>query len=166
MRNSRFRILLGVSAAVLTVAAFTVTNTLARQPSTYSNSSLAGSYAVVGTGGANEAASIGITTFDGGGGASRSLILNEADPNSSSRLIIEIPATGNYTVGSDGIGTAIFVNELPDGSKIPFHFDFVITKAKRLGSHFSPVGTRLHMVQREPGIAAKLVTFDLYRLPE
>jgi hypothetical protein len=54
---------------------------------------------------------------------------------------------------------------LPDGSKLPFSFDFVITDAYASVPRRSPLATKLHMVQREPGIAAKLVVFDLTRLP-
>ena len=69
-------------------------------------------------------------------------------------------------MNDDGTGEAAFVNELPDGSQVPFSFDFVITEAERGGPGGSLEGAKLHMVQREPGIAAKLVVFDLSRLPD
>ena len=132
----------------------------------FGNGSLSGSYALVGTGGANDAASVGVTKFDGAGGASRTLVLNEADPNSSGRLILTISATGSYQVHPDGMGTANFLNELPDGSKVPFSFDFVITEARHGGARGALLAERVHMIQREPGIAAKVVIFELTRLSD
>jgi hypothetical protein len=107
-----------------------------------------------------------VTKFDDAGGASRTLVLNEADPNSSGRIILTIPATGSYQVNPNGLGTAMFLNELPDGSKVPFRFDFVITEAQRAGARGALLAERVQMVQREAGIAAKLVIFELTRLPQ
>lgn len=134
---------------------------MANDRPSFSNASLAGSYALVGEGGANEAASVGVTEFDGSGGASRILVLNEADPDGDGRVILTVPATGSYTINEDGTGTANFVNELPDGSTIAFNFDLVITESRPGRARGSLLGTKLRMVQREPGIAAKLVVFDL-----
>jgi|GEM_PF-5234090 len=154
----------GCAVAVFAlIAAFHAAQTNAGPGAEFNNGSLRGSYALVGNGGANEAASVGVTAFDGAGGASRVLTLNEADPDGTGRLILEIPAVGSYSVNPNGTGTAVFLNELPDGSKIPFHFDFVITRADRRGRGL--LADSLHLVQREPGIAAKLVVFDLTRLP-
>ena len=119
-----------VAASAVGGAWLVSTDTSARGQAQFDNGALRGAYALVGNGGANEAASVGVTRFDGAGGATRVLTLNEADPNSSSRLILTIPATGNYTVNADGTGAAIFTNELPDGSKLPFTFDFVIGGAR------------------------------------
>ena len=137
-----------------------------RERSGFGDASLNGAYALVGTGGANEAASVGVTHFDGAGGASRRLILNEADPNGSGRLLLTITATRSYQVNPDGTGTAMFLNELPDGTKVPFHLDFVITEAERGGARGFLFAEKVHMVQREPGIAAKLVIFELTWRPE
>lgn len=131
----------------------------------FSNRSLEGSYALVGVGGAHEAASVGVTRFDGAGRAWRNLVLNEVNASGDGRVLLTIPAKGSYRVNRDGTGTAELLNELPDGSIVPFTFDFVITEARRRPGGRSHLGLALHMVQREPGIAAKLVTFDLTRLP-
>jgi hypothetical protein len=130
----------------------------------FTNGSLRGSYALVGVGGAHEAASVGVTRFDGAGSATRNLVLNEPDPSGDGRILLTIPATGTYEVNPDGTGTAEFLNELPDGSITPFTFDFVITEARPSPGR-PHLGLALHMVQREAGIAAKLVTFDLTLLP-
>lgn len=131
----------------------------------FANDSLVGAYALVGVGGANEAASVGITRFDGAGALERTLVLNEAGP-AGERVVLTIPATGSYRVNEDGTGWAVAVNRLPDGSTAEFTFDFVITRAERHGIAHVPIGLALHMVQREPGLAAKLVRFDLTRLPD
>ena len=91
----------------------------------FTNASLNGLYALRGTGGANEAASIGVTIFDGAGKATRSLVLNAAAPEG--REVITITSTGTYSVNPDGTGTALFANSLPDGSSVTFSFDFVIS---------------------------------------
>jgi hypothetical protein len=151
----------------VTLTAWLVTPTGHAQPHAgFADESLAGAYALVGVGGANEAASVGVTRFDGAGSLSRTLVLNEAAPGGNGRVIVTIPATGHYTVNPDGTGTATASNKLPDGTTVEFTFDFVITHAERRGAARAPVGLALHMVQREPGIAAKLVTFDLTRLPD
>jgi len=130
----------------------------------FAANSLDGAYALVGVGGDHDAASVGITRFDGNGSLERTLVLNEAAPGGG-RTVLSIPGTGAYTVNADGTGWAMVVNQLPDGSTAQFTFDFVITSATRQGVAHAPVGQALHMVQREPGIAATLVTFDLTRLP-
>lgn len=165
MRNCWMRAAVGTLFAFVVAAGLFSAKTNARLAAEFSNRSLIGSYSLVGVGGANEAASVGITRFDGAGGATRTLTLNEPDPDGAGRLVIEIPATGSYTVRPDGTGMAIFLNELPDGSKIPFHFDFVVTEASRRGPR-AKVATKIRLIQREPGIAAKLVIFDLARLPD
>ena len=163
MKKVVLRVGAGAAALVILIATFQALPSGARQSARFDNGSLRGSFALVGNGGANEAASVGVAHFDGQGGAERTLVLNEADPNSSGRLVVKIPATGSYTVNPHGTGTAIFLNELPDGSRVPFSFDFVVTDADRHGN--SLLARRLHMVQREPGVAARLVVFDLTRLP-
>jgi hypothetical protein len=158
-------------AALLVVAALALAGGLlssegaSHRRGAFTNRSLIGAYALVGVGGSHDAASVGVTRFDGNGRASRNLVLNEPDPSGTGRMLVSISATGTYTVNPDGTGTAELLNELPDGTLIPFTFDFVITEA-RPGAHGPPhLGLALHMVQREPGIAATLVTFDLTRLP-
>lgn len=163
MPNNLLRVGIGAIATLIVAAGLYNADTAARPGAKFDDGSLRGDYAVVGNGGASEAASVGVTRFDGARGAERTLVLNEQDPNSSGRLILTVPATGSYTVSPDGVGSAVFLNELPDGSRVPFHFDFVITQADRQGSRL--LARSLHMVQREPGIAAKLVVFDLTRLP-
>lgn len=162
---NRARLAAFVAVALLPVAWLGSSADGAGQGERFGNESLRGSYALVGTGGDHDAASVGVTRFDGAGRAWRSLVLNERDPNGDGRVLLTISAEGTYRVNPDGTGVAAFLNELPDGSRVRFTFDFVITEAERGGSGRSHLGVRLHMVQREPGIAATLVVFDLSRLP-
>jgi hypothetical protein len=159
---------LGVALLVFAgCAGWSATRTSGAQSrAAFGTASLIGTYALVGVGGAHEAASVGVTRFDGAGSLSRTLVLNEADPQGDGRVILTIPGSGSYTVTPDGSGSAVVVNELPDGSTVQFTFDFVITRAERQGAARAPLGLALHMVQREAGIAATLVTFDLTRLPD
>lgn len=169
--RSHLRILAfsGLAVALASGIAFfgSSTATATARPG-FTNASLKGSYALRGIGGANEAASIGVTVFDGAGTATRSLILNEATPEG--RDVIAIKSTGMYTVNPDGTGTAVLANTLPDGSSVNFSFDFVITRVTGSASTSSFVwresllGTEVFLMQREPGIAARLVTFELTRL--
>lgn len=167
--RSRITVLVGLVVVLAGVALFFVSSTVgaAAKPG-FTDASLKGSYAPRGTGGANEAARIGVAVFDGAGKTSRSLLLPEAAPEG--RAIISIKATGMYTVNPDGTGTAAFDNTLPDGSMVSFHFDFVVTRVAETASRGSFVwrdsllGTEVFLMQREPGIAAQLVTFELTRL--
>jgi len=167
------RLLVSVVACCAVIAGFAIVtrqDAVASGRPGFGPASLRGSYALRGMGGPNEAASVGVTRFDGTGRATRSLVLNSALPPDS-RQVIPIASKGTYTVNPDGTGTAIFDNFLPNGSTTTFSFDFVITRALEGTSRDSfvwrdsLVGTEVFMVQREPGIAAQLVTFDLTRLP-
>lgn len=133
-------------------------------PPVFDDGSLTGSYALVGAGGAHVAASVGIATFDGEGGASRTLILNEQDPSGAGRTTLRVVGEGNYSVDADGMGTATFVTRFPTGEEFTFEFDFVITQARPGGGRSAMLATRVHMIQRETGVAAQLVEFELSRL--
>lgn len=155
-----------VAVLLILVSGFVLSANGPGSRAAFTEASLVGNYALVGIGGANRAASVGITSFDGAGTASRRLVLNEVDPGGDGRILLNIPATGTYTVNPDGTGTAEFLNELPDGQIVPFTFDFVITEARQRGRSVPHIALAIHMVQREPGIAASLVLFDLTRLPD
>ena len=170
-RRSNLRILAlsSLAGGLAGALAFFGTSTVsaAARPG-FTNASLSGSYALRGTGGANEAASVGVTVFDGAGRATRSLVLNQAAPEG--RQVIAITSTGTYTVNPDGTGTAVLANTLPGGSSVTFSFDFVITQVtdtvprRPLLWRESLLATEVFLMQREPGIAAQLVTFELTRL--
>ena len=158
----------GLAVVIAGVMLFGASTAAAGARPGFSNASLDGLYALRGTGGDNEAASIGVTIFDGAGKATRSLVLNAAAPEG--REVITITSTGTYSVNPDGTGTALFANSLPDGSSVTFSFDFVIRQAadtvprRPLLWRESLLATEVFLMQREPGIAAQLVTFELTRL--
>lgn len=131
----------------------------------FTEASLQGSFAVVGTGGAHRAASVGTTRYDRRGRVTRSLVLNAPD-GEGGRKTTKITATGTATVNADGTGFEKLTNTLPDGSTFTATFDFVITEAKANERSGARIATRLYLVQREPGIAADLVVFDLTRLSD
>jgi hypothetical protein len=151
--------------AVLCFVHFGVSGANAKGKPDFSNASLQGSYALVGTGGAHNAGSVGITVFDGKGKATRSLLLNQA-AQGGGREVIPITAAGTYEVNPDGTGSAVLTNVLPDGSAVTFDFDFVITKALPGHPRGSHVAMEVYMMQEQAGIAAELVTFALTRLPD
>ena len=169
-RLSHLRIVVLSSLAVVAggVLVFCDLSTAAAGRPGFANASLSGLYALRGTGGANEAASVGVTTFDGAGKATRSLVLNAAVPEG--RAISTITSTGTYSVNADGTGTAVFANTLPDSSTVTFSFDFVIRQVtaavpgRPLLWRESLLATDVFLMQREPGLAAQLVTFELTRL--
>jgi hypothetical protein len=131
----------------------------------FTNASLHGPYAVVGSGGNHTAASIGIETYDGQGNFTRTLRLNEQAAGRS-REVVTITGQGTYHVQPNGMGTAEIINTLPDGSTFTSELDFVITRATTASPRGAKVATEVFSILRETGIAASLVTFVLTRLPE
>lgn len=131
----------------------------------FTNASLHGQYAVVGTGGNHTAASIGIETYDGQGNVTRTLVLNERATDRT-RKVVTLTGQGTYRVQPNGMGTATIVNTLPDGSTFTSHLDFVIRRASIASPSDQKVATEVFAILRETGIAAPLVTFVLTRLPD
>ena len=95
----------------------------------YSQASLFGTYARVGTYEGNIAAALGVVVFDGQGSAQGSATVIESAPGGS-RTIVKIGLDGTYTVNSDGTGTIQFVVILPNGTTSDVTQDFVITKSE------------------------------------
>ncbi|HEY7709214.1 MAG TPA: hypothetical protein VIG57_04185 [Candidatus Entotheonella sp.] len=136
------------------------------QPQTpFTDASLQGHYALVGTGGNHTAASVGIEIYDGQGNVTRTLVLNEREADHT-RKVVRITGQGTYRVQPNGMGTATIVNTLPDGSTFTSHLDFVITQATPASTHDEKVATEVFAILQETGIAAPLVTFVLTRLPD
>ena len=163
--HSGMRLLLVLGAVCsLILRATPVRDVRAQQQTDFNAASLSGTYALVGTGGAHETASIGIETYDGQGNMTRSLILNEPGPEQN-RHIITITGEGIYSVQANGMGTTIIINTLPDGTTFFSHLDFVITQATT-SSNGAKAATEVFAMLRETGIAAPLVTFVLRRLPD
>jgi hypothetical protein len=135
------------------------------KPAAFTNASLQGQYALVGMGDGNVAASVGVNNFDGQGNVKGGLTLN-APGTGQSRTIVKLISVGTYAVNADGTGTATMTHTLPDGNTFTENFDFVITQATLDLASTTKRATEVFLVQREPGIAAKLVTFVLKGIPE
>ena len=150
---------------ILTLSLFPLQHVQGQQERPFSDASLHGQYALVGTGGDHTAASVGIESYDGQGNVSRTLVLNERDADHR-RKVVNMTGRGTYHVQPNGMGTATIVNTLPDGSTFTSHLDFVITQARVAESGDEKVATKVFAVLRETGIAAPLVTFALTRLPD
>ena len=128
-RHGGMRLLLVFGAVCsLILRATPATDVRAQQQTGFTAASLSGTYALVGTGGAHETASIGIETYDGQGNMTRSLVLNERG-SAQNRHIITITGQGTYSVQTNGMGSTIILNTLPDGTTFSSHLDFVITQA-------------------------------------
>jgi hypothetical protein len=149
---------------ILAVHLLSVPPAYGQQQRPFSNASLHGQYALVGTGGNHRAASVGIETYDGQGNVARSLVLNERDAEQK-RQVVTITGQGTYQVQPNGMGTTTIVNTLPSGSTFTSHLDFVITQAM-VTDQEEKVATEVFAILREAGIAAPLVTFVLTRLPD
>jgi hypothetical protein len=134
-------------------------------PAGFTDASLQGPYALVGIGDAYVATSIGTVTYDGHGRGTRALILNSPGPDQG-RRIVRLTGVKTYTVHPDGTGTATVTETLPDSSTYTAHLDFVITQAVVGRADGVRVATEVFAMRREPGVAARLVTLTLKRLPD
>jgi hypothetical protein len=95
--------------------------------------SLNGSYSVIANYGAVVALGMWAETFDGNGHLTRSGVLNEPTPGSTTgqRNTVTVSSTGTYTVNCNGTGTLNRTVTRPDGSTVPEVDDFIITNATR-----------------------------------
>jgi hypothetical protein len=93
----------------------------------YTVASLQGTYAVVGTYGANVALALGVRHYDGKGNFTQTFIVNQPDPASTTggRKITTGTNVGTYTVNCDGTG----VVHKTTSNGVQSVDDFVITAA-------------------------------------
>lgn len=115
----------------------------------YSQASLSGNYAFVGTYAANIAANFGVVTFDGMGSAKGAVTVNQPGP-AGSRTIVKVTLSGTYTVQSDGTGTIQFTVSLPSGTTSDVTEDFVITRAKNRNGTL--LATSIFEAQEQPSV--------------
>lgn len=75
----------------------------------FTNSSLAGSYAVAvaGEGGRLPYAALGLLSFDGAGGVSGYFSENRPGPSFSERSLVDTPYRRRYSVSANGLGTVL-----------------------------------------------------------
>ena len=78
-------------------------------PRCYTQASLKGNYATIGTYGANVALALGVRYYDGKGNFTQTFIVNEPDPASTTggrKIVTGNTNVGAYTVNCDGTGVA------------------------------------------------------------
>jgi len=115
----------------------------------YSQASLFGNYARVGSYAGNIAANLGVVVFDGQGSAKGSSTVNEPGPGGS-RTIVKVSLDGTYSVNSDGTGTIQFVITLPDGTTSDITEGFVITKSEHRNGTL--IATSIFEAQEQPSV--------------
>ena len=115
----------------------------------YSEASFQGSYALVGTYGANVARSLGTLTANNGKFVEKQIV-NEpaAGSTTGERTIVSTSATATFTINSDGTGVATVSLTLPNGTIVTLTEDLLITKAEII--HGELVATELVGASEEP----------------
>ena len=121
----------------------------------YSQASLSGTYARVGTYQGNIAAALGVVVFDGQGSAT----VIEPGPRGSS-TIVKVGLEGTYSVNSDGTGTIQFVVTLPNGTTSDVTQDFVITKSESRNGTL--IATSIFEAQEQPSVVISGDVFVSY----
>jgi hypothetical protein len=116
----------------------------------YTLASLQGSYAVIGTYGANVAIAFGTRSADGQGNLTGSFVLNEPKAGSTTgeRTIVTGTQKGTYTVNCDGTGVITRVLTLANGTTATGVDDFVITGG--VVTWWGVIATALVDAQRTP----------------
>jgi hypothetical protein len=122
----------------------------------YTQASLSGNYAFVGTYAANIAANLGVVTFDGLGSVKGSVTVNQPGPVGS-RTIVKVTVAGTYSVQSDGTGIIRFTVTLPNGTTSDVTEDFVITKAENRNGTL--IATSIFEAQEQPSV---VITGDVF----
>lgn len=118
----------------------------------YTAASLTGTYAVIGTYGANVAMALAVRHFDGHGNLTGTFTLNEPDPTSTtgSRKIVIGTQVGTYTVNCDGSGVITRTLTTSTGVVTVQEDDFIITESKIRDPDDVLIATRLQDAQRTP----------------
>ena len=125
----------------------------------YSQASLSGTYARVGTYQGNIAAALGVVVFDGQVSAKGSATVIEPGTRGSS-TIVKVGLEGTYSVNSDGTGTIQLVVTLPNGTTSDVIQDFVITKSENRNGTF--IATSIFEAQEQPSVVISGDVFVSY----
>jgi hypothetical protein len=119
----------------------------------YTLASLQGSYAVVGTYGANVGLAIGTRSYDGNGNLAGTAIVNEptAGSTTGARTLVVATQAGTYTVNCDGTGQFKRLVTTNTGISAIQVDDFVITAATKSTQAGQPIiATAIIDVQEVP----------------
>lgn len=119
----------------------------------YTLASLQGNYAIVANYGSNLAAALGSEHLDGNGIMTRTSLINEPTPGSTTgaRTIVTTTQTGTYTVNCNGTGQ-FSRTVTANGVTTTGMDDFIITAAVRVfaGSDFMLLATGIADIQQGP----------------
>jgi len=139
-----------VAAAIVTWFGFGIPAAKADETHCYTVASLEGTYAVIGTYGANVALALAVRHFDGEGNLRGTFTLNEPTPGSTTggRTIVTGTNVGTYTVNCDGTGVFTRILTASNGVTATQMDDFVITKATMREGGL--IATALEDAQRTP----------------
>jgi len=125
----------------------------------YSQASLSGTYARVGTYQGNIAAALSVVVFDGQGSVNGAATVIQPGPTGSN-AIAKIGLDGTYSVNSDGTGTIQFVVTLPNGTTSGVTEDFVITHSENRNGTL--IATSIFEGQEQPSIVISGNVFVSY----
>ena len=155
--------------SLIFAAFFAATAASAQNVQCYDLSSLQGSYAVIGTYGANAAMALAVQYLDGNGNLTRSATVNQpmAGSTTGARTLTTTTNTGTYVVNCDGTGTLTRVVIQANGASSTVVDDFVITGAILKGRHL--IATTIVSAQQTPSVVVPggiFVTFVHTRLPD
>ena len=148
---------LSVPAALIFIGFLGVSAAKAQNPTTnqtcFTLASLQGNYSVIGTYGANVALALANEYLDGNGNLSRTAVINEPTPGSTTgaRTIVTSKNVGTYTVNCNGTGQFIRVLTQQNGTVSTNQLDdFVITGAITLGGQL--IATTIVDAQETPSL--------------
>ena len=119
---------------------------------TFTTASLQGTYAYVNNVG--DVGSLGLIIFDGNGGTTAQLKVNQPGTATGGRTITPLSGSGTYTVDPTGIGV---VTIQFDGVTGPSVYDFVITKVAKQSRNTQALAEDVFAVSREGGLSGQLV---------
>lgn len=125
----------------------------------YSQASLSGTYARVGTYQGSIATALGVIVFDGQGSVNGSATVIQPGPGGAN-TIVKIGLDGTYSVNSDGTGTIHFVVTVPNGTTSDVTEDFVITNSEKRNGTL--IATSIFEGQEQPSVVISGNVFVSY----
>lgn len=139
------------TAALGMALGFGVSAASADETRCYTLASLKGTYALLGTYGANVALALAVRNFDGNGNLTGTFTVNEPDPASTTggRKIVTGTQVGTYTINCNGTGVITRTLTSSTGVVTTQTDDFLITTAK-VTDDDQLLATALEDAQRTP----------------
>jgi hypothetical protein len=158
-----------LALTVILVSVLGASTARAEQPACYTLESLQGSWAIIGTFGANVAKSLGKRDIEENGSFSGTFVLNgpTAGSPTGARTITTGTQNGSYSVNCDGTGTVTRILTASNGTTASQVDDFVITAA--VVKHREFIATAVTDVQRVPSALVAggiFVTRVMTRVPD